>query len=203
MFVIGEVKIDEEIADARFACDLTACQGACCTLPGGRGAPLREDEVARLESALPSVRKYLSPEHLELIARRGVAEGGDGDRTTTCIDDRACVFVFYEEGIARCSIEKSFLAGEIDWRKPFSCHLFPLRRSSGVSERMRYERIPECDPALRQGRRKDIALHDFLREALIRTYGDQWYQDFRKECRRRGRLHRSLRDFVERLAGGA
>ena len=185
MFVIGEIRIDEDIADARFACNPAECRGACCTLPGGRGAPLREDEVARLASILPIVRKYLSPAHLAAIDQQGVMEGDPGDRTTTCIDDRECVFVFYENGVARCAIERAYFAGETDWRKPISCHLFPIRLSTSGTERMRYERIPECLPAVSRGRGKDIPLHEFLKDALIRNYGDRWYDEFRSECRRR------------------
>ncbi len=203
MFVIREIRIDEDVADARFACDLAACKGACCTLPGGRGAPLQDREAAMLESVLPVVRKYLPPGHLKVIERSGMVEGDHGDRTTVCVDRRACVFVCYEDGIARCSIEKAYFAGEIPWRKPMSCHLFPLRVSPGPGSGMRYERISECSSAVALGRRKDVPLHTFLRDALVRSFGEEWYDDFRKECERREGLQPRHRNIVERLTGGA
>ena len=129
MFIIGEATIEEDIGHERFSCDLNRCKGACCTLPGGRGAPLDDSEVEEIARAYPSAQKYLSPRHMQMIEQSGMIEGGPGNFATACIDDKECVFVFYEDGIARCSFEKAFLNGEISWRKPLSCHLFPVRIS--------------------------------------------------------------------------
>jgi hypothetical protein len=173
--------VDEEILTARFACDVRMCHGACCTLPGGRGAPLDDPEVAELERAFPAVRKHLTARSLAVIASDGMVEGTSGHFHTTCIDDKDCVFVLYEEGIARCAVEKAFLAGEIGWRKPLSCHLFPVRVAKDGS-RVQYERIGECLPGLDRGMREEISLVDFLREPLTRRFGGAWYEEFRREC---------------------
>ena len=181
MFLIGEATVDGEIAHARFACDLVECKGACCTLPGGRGAPLDDAELAELERALPVVRKYLSAEHLEVIRRSGIVEGIPGSYATTCVGHRDCVFVFREDGIARCSLEKAFLAGETTWRKPVSCHLFPVRAPSG--KHLRYEKIAECEGGRRKGKTLDVPLYEFLKDALVRKFGSAWYDEFYKRCK--------------------
>ena len=99
-----------------------------------------------------------------------------------CFNNRACVFVLYEEGIARCAFEKAFLEGRLKWRKPLSCHLFPIRIDRGMIHRLRYERISECDSALDCGEQKNIYLSDFLKEPLVRAFGSTWYEDFHFKC---------------------
>ena len=185
MFVIGEVVIEEQIAHERFACDVLKCKGACCTLPGGRGAPVEEAEVDEIERAFLVAKKFLSEHHLDLIARKGMIEGTPGNRATTCVDNRECVFVFYEDGIARCSLEKAFINGETTWRKPLSCHLFPIRITSDPKQRLHYEKIPECSSAIDHGHAENIPLYEFLEDSLKRKFGESWYQEFRAECGRR------------------
>ena len=179
--------MDERLASERFACDLTACKGACCTLPGGRGAPLEDSEVSELEQAYPVVKQYLSRRHLDVIANDGMFEGYPGHYATTCVDDKDCVFVYYDDGIARCAIERAHTEGLISWRKPLSCHLFPARVSANGSTRIRYESIPQCDHARVNGQTANVPLYDFLKDALVRKFGEAWYDDFRRECIRRER----------------
>jgi hypothetical protein len=182
MFVIENTQVEGTVATVKFACDLKACKGACCTMPGGRGAPLLDDEVDEIRRAFPVVKTYLSLEHLRRIERTGLVEGEPGDYTTPCIDHRACIFVTYEQGIAKCSFEKAFFDGKINWRKPLSCHLFPIRIDRKKPERMRFEFISECLPALDKGNVEGIYLSDFLKEALIRFSGESWYQEFLQAC---------------------
>jgi len=185
MFNVGEAWIEDNIFYECFACDIVKCKGACCTLPGGRGAPVRDDEVDDLNRAAPSARKYLPEENLKIIDTIGVIEGEPGSFATPCINQKDCVFVFYQDDIARCSFERAFLRGEISWRKPISCHLFPIRISYGMSERLYYEQIRECSDAREKGSAQDFKLYDFLKDALIRKYGERWYDRFREECQRR------------------
>jgi Protein of unknown function (DUF3109) len=184
MFIIEEITVEEQIAEINFACDLQACKGACCTLKGGRGAPLLDSEVDEIRQAFPSVRKYLPKEHLDWIEKNGLVEGYPGRSTTQCVNDEACVFVYYEDGIAKCSFEKAYLQKEIQWRKPVSCHLFPIRREHGVDERLRFEYLHECRHALQRGEREKIPLYQFLESALTRVYGSKWYNRFKTECER-------------------
>lgn len=184
MFIIGEAVIEESIAHERFACDLGQCKGACCTLPGGRGAPLEDSETEELERVFPHVKKYLSLKHRLVVEELGLFEGSPGTFATTCIEEKDCVFVFYEGGVAKCAIETAHDRGEVAWRKPLSCHLFPIRVSESRGERLRYSKITECNSAVKHGKREGIPLYEFLAAALIRKFGDKWYQDFLVECRR-------------------
>ncbi len=192
MFTIGEVVIEDQLAGEKFFCDLVKCKGACCTLPGGRGAPLQDSEVEELEKAYPFVQRYLSDQSKRLIKQHGMVEGLPGSYATTCVDDNDCVFVYYEEGIARCAVERAYHQGEIQWRKPLSCHLFPVRISTNGADRVRYEKISECNTARTAGRNLDMPLFKFLKDALIRKYGMAWYEEFYAECERRNSLLSSL-----------
>jgi hypothetical protein len=175
--------IDENIPKAEFACDLARCKGACCTMPGPRGAPLLDEEVAEIEKAYPIVQKYLSFRHRDLIEERGLIQGRAGDHTTQVVEQRACVFAIFENDIAKCAFEKAYLNNEIQWRKPISCHLFPIRVSPGFPQRLRYEKIPECNAAVERGAREQIPLHGFLKESLQRAFGEEWYAEFLDHCR--------------------
>lgn len=185
MLGIEQAIIDDAIPQIKFACDLSACKGACCTLSGGTGAPLLDDEVEQIEHAFPIVKSSLPKEHLESIAQFGLYEGRSGSYTTICCNNHACVFVLYENGIARCAFEKAFREGKLKWKKPISCHLFPIRASRGVPRRLRYERIAECNSALDRGENEKIFLCNFLKEPLIRAFGLAWYEEFQLTCDRK------------------
>ncbi|MEX2089572.1 MAG: DUF3109 family protein [Bacteroidota bacterium] len=187
MEVVPDILIDSAIPATRFACDLRQCKGACCTMPGHRGAPLMDAEVEEIRKALPVVLRYIPTEHREQIERDGFLQGTQGDWTTACINKRACVFVFQEDGIAHCSFEKAFHNGEISWRKPISCHLFPIRVDNGLQERLRFESLAECQPALERGMREGISLAAFLKDSLTRAYGAEWYEEFLRHCREKQR----------------
>jgi hypothetical protein len=182
MFEIHQTIVEDSIPGIRFVCDISTCKGACCTLVGGVGAPLLNEEIEQLERSLPIIKSTLPQEHLETIAQYGLYEGEPSSYTTMCCNNRACVFVTYEDGIANCAIEKAFTEGKLKWRKPLSCQLFPIRVDRGITERLRYERIPECDSALCCGERENIYLSSFLKEPLIRAFGFSWYKDFQLLC---------------------
>lgn len=182
MFSVQNVTIDASIAQVKFACDLAQCKGACCTMPGPKGAPLTEEEGKEIIKAFPVIKKYLNEDHLRAIDERGLMERSGGEITTTCFEHRACVFVTYEKGIAKCSFEKAYFNNEIGWRKPLSCHLFPIRADHGFDGHLRYESIPECSPALKRGQVENIYLSDFLKESLVRLHGEAWYAEFQKAC---------------------
>ena len=152
-------------------------------MPGPTGAPLLKEETAEIERAFPVIRKYLPEEHLRTIDERGLVERSGGEITTTCYDNHACVFVTYEQGIAKCAFETAYWKKEISWRKPISCHLFPIRIDRGFIDHLRYQSIPECSPAVSRGLAGNIYLSDFLKDPLIRLYGEEWYAEFSRACR--------------------
>lgn len=175
MFIIGEIAVDDSVSGTKFACDLNACKGACCTFPGGRGAPLSDDEVELVRSTFPAVRHFLPPEHLAVIERFGLTDGGPGNYATQCVDGKACVFVYYDGDIAKCAFERGNDEGLTGWRKPLSCHLFPLRIRNHGTE-LHYEYFSECAPALERGKAEDVNVHRFVAAPLVRAFGDEWYR---------------------------
>lgn len=178
MFTILDNIADDALATVKFACDLGACKGACCTMPGGRGAPLGESEVAEIEAAIPHALKYLPERNRRIIERDGAVEGKPGDYATRCINNRDCVFVYYDNDVAKCAIEKAHFNGEVAFRKPLSCHLFPIRIDQIFDAGyLRYEKISECSQALENGERKGVPLYRFLKDALVRAYGKKFYNE--------------------------
>ena len=189
MISVDHVLLSDDLTDARFACDLGACKGACC-LVGDAGAPVLEHERELLDAAVPLVLPLLTDE-----ARRVIGDVGAWEETapdlyhTTCVDGPAgpgaCVFVTYERGVAKCSIERLYHAGRYGWPKPLSCHLYPLRVQTlgtpgapDTLDLVNYERIDLCDPARRRGERENLRLADFLEGPLTRAYGADWYARF-------------------------
>jgi hypothetical protein len=184
MFAVDDILISNDLLDAEFSCNLGACLGGCC-VQGEAGAPLEADERAQLEAVLPRVRKYLSPEALRTIDEKGVWEEIEPEHyVTTCVDNAECVFVMYEGPVAKCAIQKAYQEGRVDFPKPISCHLYPIRvQRYGDIEVLNYEQIALCDPGRKYGARCGVDLADYLREPLIRKYGEAWYEQF-QEIRR-------------------
>mgnify|MGYP000853823470 FL=1 len=176
MILLDNILIDENILNAHFACDLGACKGACCTFPGDLGAPLLDEELEKMKSAVEPSRKYLSEKALAYIEQHGVAQGDKGNYTTQCINGRDCVFVYYEGDVAKCAIERAYFAGEYEFRKPISCHLFPIRESFYAGKYIYYQKIAECASAVRHGDKEGISLVDSLEDAITRAYGRDWYE---------------------------
>jgi hypothetical protein len=178
MMIIGKIPVEDAVVAEKFSCDLAKCKGACCTLEGGRGAPLLDEEKSLVERAIPVVLKHLPARSQNEIASRGAVDGVRGSYATTCIDDRDCVFVVYDGDVAKCSIEAAFNRGEYPWRKPVSCHLFPLRYAPNGAGLLRYESIAECAPGRAKGKTDGTPLHLFVKEALVRRFGAEWYERF-------------------------
>ncbi len=172
---IDDIEIRKEIGETYFACDLKKCKGACCTLESEYGAPLREEEIPEIEKVLETVKKYLPDEHKKAIEESGFYEVKEGELLTSSVDNKACVFVYYNKGVAKCAIEKAYFDGKINFRKPISCHLFPIRISKFGRDVLRFEKFSECLPALENGAKNQIKLMDFCKDSLIRLYGEKWY----------------------------
>mgnify|MGYP003950286823 CR=1 FL=1 len=173
--------IDDRRFTTDFACNISKCKGACCTLKGAGGAPLLEEEVKTINSTLKSVMKYLCEDKRNIISTIGFTDGYGKDLELKSLNDEDCVFAFREEGIAKCSFERAFYNNEISFQKPISCHLFPIRISGKKRNIIRYEEIYECRDALDEGKEKKIKMADFLKSALTREYGKEFYKGLKEK----------------------
>ncbi len=181
---IDNILINKEILKVKFSCDLSKCKGACCTLESEYGAPLQKSEIKPMTDALPFVMEYLPEEHAREIESGGFFEKKDGELVTRSLNSRACVFVYYENNIARCAFEKAYLEGKISFRKPISCHLFPIRVSDFGGDVLRYERFSECSPALEEGKNTGLTIGEFCKDSLVRKYGENWYNKLENEIKK-------------------
>ncbi|MFO7445649.1 MAG: DUF3109 family protein [Ignavibacteriaceae bacterium] len=172
---VEDVLVRPEILENKFECDLNKCKGACCTLESEYGAPLLEEEVGEIEKILDIVKSYLPESHLEEIEKRGFYDIKDGDLMVSSVNNRACVFAYFDGDIARCAIEKAYFDEKIKFRKPISCHLFPIRVSKFGGDVLRFEKFNECSPAIDNGEKNNTKVIDFCRDSLTRLYGKQWY----------------------------
>ena len=179
MIALGDTLISEDVFETLFACDLKACKGACC-VEGESGAPLTEEEVERLEEAFEVVKGQLRPEALAVIDEVGLfAVDQDGDYVTPIINGRECVYVTFDaDGTAKCAFEAAWREGKSDWPKPISCHLYPVRlKELQDFTALNVHRWPICDGARTCGAKANITVLDFCKTALIRRFGEAWYDE--------------------------
>lgn len=178
------VQIDDKILstdlfERKFVCDLNACKGACC-IEGDAGAPLTMEEVDILEEILEDVKPYMRPEGIEAVKETGVFYMDmTNEPATTLVNDAECAFVYFDEqNTAKCAIEKAWLEGKVSWKKPISCHLYPIRVSSiGDSVALNYEEWTICKPACACGEKLDVPVYRFLKEPIIRAFGEEFFHD--------------------------
>ncbi|MFY9154017.1 MAG: DUF3109 family protein [Prolixibacteraceae bacterium] len=177
MLEIGRTIVSLDILEKKFLCDLLKCKGACC-VEGDSGAPVTPEEVKEIQAAYPEIESYLPKEHRDEIQKVGFAVVDlDGDLVTPLINNRQCVYTIEEKGILKCGIEKAFLEGKIAFRKPVSCHLFPIRITEYKRfDAVNYQQIEICKPGRQCGKSENLPLYVFLKEPLIRKYGEEWYE---------------------------
>ncbi len=175
MFLIDNILIDADIPGTFFMCDLEQCKGACCTFEGEFGAPVLDEEIDVLTTNAEIAKQYLSKRSLDIIQKKGIVDGYPGAYTTVCINKRDCVFVYYEGDVAKCALEKAYFDGKSTFRKPLSCHLFPIRVKNYGGTYLHYEKIDECRTALQNGARNRVLMHQSLKSALVRAFGEEWY----------------------------
>lgn len=178
MIAIDNVLLSDDVISAQFVCDLERCKGGCC-VDGDCGAPITAEEARMIEEVFPIVQKYLPEDYVREIARQGfhVLDNEHGLVTPT-VDGGICAYGFTDElGVVKCGIEQAYRNGEIDFKKPISCHLFPLRidESAGY-EMVNYEpRKSLCRPACKLGKKLQVPVYQFLKEPIIRKYGSDFY----------------------------
>lgn len=177
MLLIDDKLISEDIFDKHFVCDLSACKGACC-VEGESGAPLKEEELAILDDIFEDVKPYLRKEGIKAIEKDGkYVQDSDGEWVTTLRGGMECAYtVFDEKGVAACGIEKAHFDGASEFRKPISCHLYPIRtKQLSEYEGMNYHKWPICAPACECGSKLNMPVYKFCKDALIRAYGQEFY----------------------------
>lgn len=173
---VNDVLLRKEVVETTFSCDLGKCKGACCTLESQYGAPLNEEELIEMEKALPLVKEIVPEEHWDEIEELGFYEEKDGEILTRSVNSKACVFVYFDKQIAKCSLEKLFFEKKIAFQKPISCHLFPIRVSNFGGEVLRFEKFSDCSPALEKGAEEKTTAFQFCKNSLERKYGIHWYK---------------------------
>ncbi len=176
----GSVLVNNEILQAKFTCDLLKCKGACCTMESEYGAPITENEIEIIEENLDIIFEYLSDGNKESIEKNGFSEIKEGELLIKSIDNKDCVFSYYEGDVAKCGIEKAYFDERIDFRKPISCHLFPIRVADFGGPVLRYEKYSECLPAIELGEKTGLTVAEFCKDALVRAYGEEWYNELIK-----------------------
>lgn len=179
MIQIDDAIVALDIIEENFLCDLSACKGECC-VEGESGAPLEDDEVEILKQILPHVWDDLSDQAKALIEKQGVAYADrDGDMVTSIVNGQDCVFTYYDEkGICKCVIEKAYKEGKIDFYKPISCHLYPIRLEKYRDfTAVNYHRWRVCKAAVLLGDKEGLKIYQFLKEPLIRKFGEAWYNE--------------------------
>lgn len=179
MIVVGNKILSEDIFNKFFACDIGACKGACC-VEGDGGAPLTEEECAILDEIFDDIKPYLQKEGLDVIEKTGLfTVGQDGDLETPLMDDGVCAYATQSsDGTLHCGIEQAHREGKVDWKKPISCHLYPIRVKELVDyTALNYHQWDICEGARMCGSANKISVLEFCREALVRRFGVAWYEE--------------------------
>ena len=171
--------LSEDLFEKRFVCDLNACKGACC-VEGESGAPLEPEEAEQMKKLWPKYKSYIPEQGQQAVAEFGFSVvDEDGDLVTPLVDGKKeCAFTIFENGVALCGIEKAWKDGKIPFRKPISCHLYPIRIAKLAGyEGLNYHKWKLCKPACTCGAKLDVPVFRFLKDALTRKYGAQWYSE--------------------------
>lgn len=179
MIEVGNVLVHEDIIKNDFVCNLNKCKGICC-VDGDSGAPLRERETKILQEIYPKVKPYMTERGIQTIEERGThVVDIDGELTTPCVDgNKECAYVTWDNGITKCAIEKAYEEGAIDWKKPISCHLYPIRTTHYPSfDVLHYDRWHICSDACTLGKELRVPIYQFVKEPLIREYGEDWFKE--------------------------
>jgi hypothetical protein len=180
VIAIENILVSDAVVDEQFVCDLHKCKGGCCE-DGDAGAPLEKEEMKIINEAYETVKPYLTKEGIAEIERRGRY---NYDRefgwVTPVIDGKMCAYGFRDKnGIIKCGFEQAYYDGKLSWKKPISCHLYPIRTKKSKREDLEFvnyePRESMCSPACKLGKKLKVPVYVFLKEALIRKYGEDFY----------------------------
>lgn len=179
MIEIGRTVLSRDIFEKQFLCDILKCKGACC-IEGDSGAPLTDEEAEIIEGDYSAFENLIPEKHKIEIEKQGFSLiDSDGDLVTPLVDNRQCAYSFYDKrGTLKCAIEKAYFDGKTKFRKPVSCHLFPIRISEYKRfDAINYEKLDICKPGRECGVSEKLPMYKFLKEPLIRKYGEEWYKE--------------------------
>ena len=179
MIQVVNTLVDEDLLTESFVCHLDKCKGACC-VEGDAGAPLAKNELAVLEEIYPFVKPYMTEKGIQAVEESGTwVKDAEGDYTTPCVDtNKECAYVMWEGGVSKCAIERAYLDGKIGWKKPVSCHLYPIRITEYPEfDVLHYDRWHICHAACSFGKELKVPVFRFLKDPLIRKYGEEWYNE--------------------------
>ena len=181
MIAIDNKIVSDELVEAKFVCDLVKCKGGCC-VDGDAGAPLEKEELEKIQEVFDAVKPYLPATHVAEIEKQGrYVYDREFGWVTPAINGGICVYAITDnKGIVKCGIEQAYNDGKVSWKKPISCHLFPVRikpSKNGELEYVNYEpRETLCKPACKLGEKLKVPVYQFLKEPLIRKYGEEFYE---------------------------
>ncbi len=170
--------VSTDILTQKFLCDLTACRGICC-VEGNAGAPLEDDELAVLAREFEAYRDFMTPQGRQVVDSQGFAvRDDDGDLVTPLVGDAECAYSYSDDGVTLCAIEKAYNQGVTSFRKPISCHLYPIRvaRFGNGTLGLNYHRWAVCDGARKLGAAKGVPVYRMLREAIERRFGKEFFE---------------------------
>lgn len=182
MFQLGKTIVSEDLIEEDFVCNLNACKGECC-IAGEAGAPLEQEETEVLDRIYLEVKPFLRQEGIAAIEEQGTyITTEQKELETPLVKGKECAYVtFTKEGIASCGIEDAYNAGAVDFRKPISCHLYPVRvQQYSQFAAVNYHRWPICDDACSLGKELQVPVYQFTKAALIRKFGEDWYKELRE-----------------------
>jgi len=180
LIAIDNILISDQVAAEQFVCDLNACKGGCCE-DGDTGAPLEKEELQILRDIYLQVKPYLTAEGLKVLEKEGLyTYDQEFGWVTPTIEGRMCAYGFRDkQGVIKCGIEQAYLDKKISWKKPISCHLFPVKSSKSKRQDLEYvnyePREDLCKAACKLGKKLKVPVYEFLKEALIRKYGSEFY----------------------------
>ena len=183
MIEVQHTLVHEDVVTEEFVCNLNKCKGACC-IEGDSGAPLERTELAILDEIYPHVKPYMTAKGIEAVELQGTSvKDFEGDLTTPCVDtNKECAYVTWENGITKCAIEKAYEDGKVNWKKPISCHLYPIRITQYPEfDVLQYDRWNICSAACSFGKELKVPVYQFLKDPLIRKYGTEWYAELEQK----------------------
>ncbi len=178
MIKIGDTIISDDIIERHFVCNLEKCKGACC-VEGDAGAPVETEEIDILNEYIEKIKPYMTEAGKAVIEKEGVYDyDTDGTLVTPLVNGAECAYVVLENGVTYCAIEKAFNEGVIDYRKPISCHLYPIRIVEyAMYDALNYHKWPICSDACAFGDELKVPIYKFAKPALLRKYGPDWYTE--------------------------